>query len=86
MKISSFYNKLYCGFLRDRHGLGWRYTIKIREIQNNLGWSPSVTFEQELEEKVRWYQNNPALVDQILNREDQDYYNRIHWGRLETGS
>ncbi len=73
-------------FVKDRPGHDWRYAMDIRKIQNELGWSPTVTFAQGLEETVRWYQENPSWIERVVSGEYREYYDRMYGGRLEESS
>ena len=73
-------------YVKDRPGHDWRYAMDIRKIENELGWSPSFTFEQGLEETVQWYENNPAWVEHVISGQYKEYYNRMYGGRLEKSS
>jgi dTDP-glucose 4,6-dehydratase len=73
-------------FVKDRPGHDWRYAMNIEKIENELGWSPSVTFAQGLEETVKWYQGNPSWVDHVISGEYREYYGRMYDERLEKGS
>lgn len=48
-------------FVTDRPGHDWRYAIDGKKITNELGWGPSVTFEQGIELTVGWYLNNDSI-------------------------
>lgn len=52
----------------DRPGHDARYAIDPARIRDELGWSPSVTFEEGLEKTVRWYLDNENWWKQLLNR------------------
>ena len=73
-------------YVKDRPGHDWRYAMDIRKIENDLGWSPSFTFEQGLEETVQWYGDNPAWVDHVISGQYKEYYSRMYGGRLEKSS
>lgn len=73
-------------FVKDRPGHDWRYAMDIQKIVRELGWTPSVTFVQGLEETVRWYGENPGWVDHVVSGEYKEYYSRMYRGRLEGGS
>jgi dTDP-glucose 4,6-dehydratase len=45
-------------FVKDRPGHDRRYSVNWTKINQNLGWKPSVTFEEGLKKTVEWYQNN----------------------------
>lgn len=73
-------------YVKDRPGHDWRYAMDIRKIRNELGWSPSFSFEQGLEETVRWYGENPAWVDHVISGQYKEYYDRMYGGRLDKNS
>ncbi len=52
-------------FVTDRPGHDWRYAIDSTKLQNELGWSPSVSFEKGIERTIEWYLNNAAWVSNI---------------------
>jgi dTDP-glucose 4,6-dehydratase len=70
-------------FVRDRPGHDWRYAMDIRKINNELGWAPSVTFENGLAETVRWYRENHAWVQNVVTGQYREYYDRMYGPRLE---
>ncbi len=49
-------------FVRDRPGHDFRYAIDASKLRDELGWKPSVTFEQGVESTVRWYLENEAWI------------------------
>ena len=53
-------------FVNDRPGHDHRYAIDASKIRADLGWTPSVTFEQGIEETVAWYLENPGWWQDIL--------------------
>ena len=61
-------------YVTDRAGHDFRYAIDASKIKKELGWVPSVTFEQGLEITVNWYLNNQSWMDTILSGEYQKYY------------
>ena len=73
-------------YVKDRPGHDWRYAMDIRKIQDDLGWSPSFSFQQGLEETVQWYGDNPSWVDHVISGQYKEYYDRMYGGRLEVDS
>ncbi len=63
-------------FVKDRAGHDLRYAIDSSKLQNELGWQPSVTFEQGLEKTVDWYLNNQDWLDHVTSGAYQNYYNK----------
>jgi dTDP-glucose 4,6-dehydratase len=72
-------------YVKDRPGHDWRYAMDIRKIQNELGWSPCVSFAQGLEKTVKWYWDQSAWVNHVISGEYRDYYDRMYGERLEKG-
>ena len=52
-------------FVKDRPGHDLRYAIDATKINKELGWSPSVTFEEGLEETIDWYLKNEEWMRRI---------------------
>ncbi|MGA1227600.1 MAG: dTDP-glucose 4,6-dehydratase, partial [Tamlana sp.] len=63
-------------FVKDRPGHDLRYAIDASKIKNNLGWTPSVTFEEGLEKTIDWYLNNEAWLGHVTSGEYQNYYSK----------
>lgn len=61
-------------YVKDRAGHDLRYAIDSSRIQNELGWKPSVTFEEGLRLTIRWYLDNQAWLDSVTSGEYQKYY------------
>lgn len=52
-------------FVEDRKGHDWRYAMNFQKAKAELGFSPSVTFEEGLKKTIDWYQNNQEWVDSV---------------------
>lgn len=61
-------------FVKDRPGHDIRYAIDASKIERELGWRPSVTFEQGLEKTVTWFLENDAWLNNVTSGNYQDYY------------
>ena len=61
-------------FIKDRPGHDLRYAIDASKINENLGWSPSVTFEEGLSKTIDWYFNNKDWLDNVSSGDYQNYY------------
>jgi dTDP-glucose 4,6-dehydratase len=63
-------------FVKDRLGHDRRYAIDASKIKNELGWTPSYTFEVGIEETVRWYLNNSEWWRHVMTGEYAEYYKK----------
>ncbi|WP_223550091.1 dTDP-glucose 4,6-dehydratase [Aestuariivivens sp. NBU2969] len=63
-------------FVKDRLGHDLRYAIDASKIKNELGWQPSVTFEEGLELTIDWYLQNKEWLNHVTSGEYQDYYEK----------
>ncbi|MDA8807651.1 dTDP-glucose 4,6-dehydratase [Flavobacteriaceae bacterium] len=61
-------------FIKDRPGHDLRYAIDASKISKNLGWSPSVTFEEGLSKTIDWYLNNKKWLKNVTSGNYQNYY------------
>ena len=61
-------------FVKDRAGHDLRYAIDSSKLQNDLGWVPSVTFEQGLNLTVDWYLNNEDWLNNVTSGNYANYY------------
>ena len=68
-------------YVTDRPGHDMRYAIDASKIKNELGWTPSVTFEQGLEKTVDWYLANEKWMEEIISGDYQSYYEKQYSDR-----
>lgn len=68
-------------FVTDRAGHDLRYAIDSHKLQRELGWSPSLQFEEGIEKTVRWYLDNQPWLDQITSGDYQRYYEEMYRNR-----
>ncbi len=61
-------------FVKDRAGHDLRYAIDSSKLQRELGWKPSLQFEEGLEKTVDWYLANKKWMDEVTSGEYQNYY------------
>lgn len=63
-------------FVKDRAGHDLRYAIDASKLKNELGWVPSVTFEEGLGKTVDWYLQNPQWLEHVTSGDYMTYYNK----------
>ena len=68
-------------YVTDRAGHDLRYAIDASRIEHELGWKPSITFEQGLAETVNWYLNNSEWLDSVTSGQYQQYYDQMYGDR-----
>lgn len=68
-------------FVTDRLGHDMRYAIDSRKLQSELGWEPSLQFEEGIEKTVRWYLDNQEWMDNITSGEYEKYYDDMYKDR-----
>ena len=68
-------------YVSDRAGHDKRYAIDASKLANELGWKPSITFEEGLAKTVEWYLSNPEWIDKVTSGTYQDYYNTMYGNR-----
>ena len=68
-------------YITDRPGHDLRYAIDSGKLKNELGWEPSLQFEEGIEKTVRWYLDNQPWMDNITSGEYEKYYESMYKGR-----
>ena len=68
-------------FVTDRLGHDARYAIDSTKLQKELGWEPSLQFEEGIEKTVRWYLDNQEWMDNVTSGDYQKYYEEMYKGR-----
>lgn len=68
-------------YVTDRKGHDMRYAIDSRKLQRELGWEPSLQFEEGIEKTVRWYLDNQKWMDNVTSGDYQKYYDSMYKGR-----
>ena len=68
-------------FVKDRAGHDLRYAIDAGKIEKELGWTPSVTFEEGLDKTVDWYLSNSEWMENITSGAYRDYYKNQYSNR-----
>ncbi len=65
-------------FVTDRAGHDLRYAIDSTKLKNELGWEPSLQFEEGIEKTVRWYLNHQEWLDNVTSGDYQRYYQKMY--------
>lgn len=65
-------------YVTDRAGHDLRYAIDSTKLKNELGWEPSLQFEEGIEKTVRWYLDNQEWMDHITSGDYQNYYEEMY--------
>ena len=68
-------------YVTDRAGHDLRYASESRKQKNELGWEPSLQFEEGIEKTVRWYLENQEWMDHITSGEYEKYYESMYKNR-----
>ncbi len=69
-------------FIKDRPGHDLRYAIDCTKLKDELGWKPSLQFEEGLRKTIDWYLNSPEWVAHVKSGDYQDYYKEQYVDRL----
>ena len=65
-------------FVTDRAGHDLRYAIDSTKLKNELGWEPSLQFEEGIEKTVRWYLDHQEWLDNVTSGDYQQYYQKMY--------
>ena len=68
-------------YVTARAGHDLRYAIDSTKLKNELGWEPSLQFEEGIEKTVRWYLDNQAWLDSVTSGEYEKYYEKMYGRR-----
>ena len=68
-------------YVTDRAGHDLRYAIDSSKLQRELGWKPSLQFEEGIEKTVDWYLNNQSWLDNVTTGNYQNYYEEMYGNR-----
>lgn len=68
-------------FVKDRPGHDLRYAIDSSKLKQELGWTPSLTFEEGLEKTVDWYLNNKDWLNHVTSGQYLAYYKEMYGNR-----
>lgn len=65
-------------FVKDRAGHDFRYAIDSSKLKNELGWEPTLQFEEGIKKTVKWYLTNQEWVKNVTSGEYQKYYKQMY--------
>lgn len=65
-------------YVTDRAGHDLRYAIDSTKLKNELGWEPSLQFEEGIEKTVKWYLDNQVWMDNVASGEYEKYYKKMY--------
>ena len=65
-------------YVTDRAGHDLRYAIDSTKLKNELGWEPSLQFEEGIEKTVKWYLENQEWLDNVTSGDYQKYYEMMY--------
>lgn len=68
-------------YVADRAGHDLRYAIDSTKLNRELGWEPSLQFEEGIEKTIRWYLDNQQWMDNITSGQYENYYKQMYDGR-----
>lgn len=68
-------------YVADRPGNDMRYAIDPTKIKDELGWEPSIAFEEGIKKTIQWYLDNRSWWENILKGEYQNYYEKMYGNR-----
>lgn len=68
-------------YVTDRKGHDLRYAIDSTKLANELGWQPSLQFEEGIEKTIKWYLDNQEWLDNITSGDYQKYYEEMYSNR-----
>ena len=69
-------NKLIT-FVKDRAGHDFRYAIDSTKLKNEMGWEPSLQFEEGIEKTVKWYLENKGWIKRVTSGSYKNYYDNM---------
>jgi dTDP-glucose 4,6-dehydratase len=70
--------------VKDRPGHDRRYAVDCSKIEQDLGWTPAVRFEDGLRETVQWYKDNAGWVERARSGEYRDFYKRLYGAEMAS--
>ena len=68
------YSESLITYVKDRAGHDLRYAIDATKIKDELGWKPSLQFEEGIEKTIKWYLENKKWLNEVTSGDYQKYY------------
>ena len=68
-------------YVKDRAGHDLRYAIDSGKLHRELGWEPSLQFEEGIEKTIRWYLENQEWMDRVTGGKYAEYYDKMYKNR-----
>jgi dTDP-glucose 4,6-dehydratase len=68
-------------YVTDRAGHDLRYAIDANKIMKELGWEPSLQFEEGIEKTINWYMDNQQWMDEVTSGDYAKYYDKMYASR-----
>ena len=65
-------------YVTDRAGHDLRYAIDSTKLKDELGWQPSLQFEEGIEKTVKWYLENQEWINNVTSGDYKEYYNKMY--------
>ena len=65
-------------YVADRAGHDFRYAIDSSKLKNELGWEPSLQFEEGIEKTIKWYLNNKEWMNSVTSGDYKEYYKKMY--------
>ena len=78
LKIAKGTSAQLITFVKDRAGHDKRYAIDATKLNRELGWKPSVTFEEGLSKTIDWYLNNEQWLNNVTSGNYKEYYKKMY--------
>jgi len=71
-------------YVKDRPGHDLRYAIDPSKIKNELGWEPTISFDEGIKKTIKWYLDNKQWWENIINGEYKNYYEKVYENKREN--
>ena len=71
-------------FVKDRPGHDLRYAMNPAKLEKELGWKPSVTFDEGIDKTIDWYLNNKPWWEHIISGEYKSYFDKMYGYRMNS--